>query len=131
MGGARVTMPAMTTAAHTSDTPSAPPRARSLLRSRNDRFLGGVCGGLGEYFAVDPALFRIGAVVLAVVGGFSLVAYPILWIFVPRDDGTGNPEPLAIWRMLGGRDGQPPRFGRTALIVAVVLVAVAAAVVVG
>jgi phage shock protein C len=131
MGGARVTMPAMTTAAHTSDTPSAPPRARSLLRSRNDRFLGGVCGGLGEYFAVDPALFRIGAVVLAVVGGFSLVAYPILWIFVPRDDGTGNPEPLAIWRMLGGRDGQPPRFGRTALIVAVVLVAVAAAIAVG
>ena len=85
-----------------------------------------MCGGLGEYFAVDPMLFRIGTVALAVVGGFSFVAYPILWIFVPRDDGTGNPEPLAVWRILGGRDGKPPSFGRAALIVGMVLVAIAA-----
>ena len=116
----------MTTTAPTSETPSVPPRPRRFLRSR-DRFLGGVCGGLGEYFAIDPMLFRIGTVVLAVVGGFSFVAYPILWIFVPRDDGTGNPEPLAVWRILGGRDGKPPSFGRAALIIGVVLVAIAAA----
>jgi phage shock protein PspC (stress-responsive transcriptional regulator) len=118
----------MTTASPTSETTSLPPRPRGLLRSRSDRFLGGVCGGLGQYFGVDPILFRLGAVVLAFVGGFSLVAYPILWIFVPRDDGTGNPEPLAIWRMLGGRDGQPPRFGRTALIVTVAVAAIVAAI---
>jgi len=118
----------MTTATPTSETTSVPAGPRGLLRSRSDRFLGGVCGGLGKYFGVDPVLFRLGAVVLAFVGGFSLVAYPILWIFVPRDDGTGNPEPLAIWRKLGGRDGQPPRFGRTALIVAVAVAAIAAAI---
>ena len=116
----------MTTTTPTSETPFAPSRPRRLLRSRQDRFLGGVCGGLGEYFAVDPALFRIGAAVLAVVGGLSLVAYPILWIFVPRDDGTGNPEPLAVWRILGGRDGKPPSFARGALIVGVALVVLVA-----
>jgi phage shock protein C len=116
----------MTTTSPTSESQSVRPRPRRFLRSRRDRFLGGVCGGLGEYFAVDPILFRIGTVVLAVVGGFSLVAYPVLWIFVPRDDGTGNPEPLAVWRILGGRDGQPPSFGRAALVVGVVLVAIVA-----
>lgn len=126
-GDARVNLGAMTTTSPTSETPSVPARPRRFLRSRRDRFLGGVCGGLGEYFAVDPMLFRIGTVALAVVGGFSFVAYPILWIFVPRDDGTGNPEPLAVWRILGGRDGKPPSFGRAALIVGMVLVAIAAA----
>ena len=118
----------MTTAPPTSETTSLPPRPRELLRSRSDRFLGGVCGGLGQYLGVDPIIFRLGAVVLAFVGGFSLVAYPIMWIFVPRDDGAGNPEPLAIWRILGGRDGQAPRFGRSALIVAVAVAAIVAAI---
>ncbi|MFL5850471.1 MAG: PspC domain-containing protein, partial [Solirubrobacteraceae bacterium] len=90
---------------------------------------GGVCGGLGDYFAVDPVLFRIGSVVLGVVGGFSLIAYPILWIFVPRDGGTGNPEPLAVWRILGRRDGKPPSFGRAAPIVAAALLVALAAVI--
>ena len=85
-----------------------------------------MCGGLGDYFAIDPVLFRIGSVVLGVVGGFSLVAYPILWIFVPRDDGTGNPEPLAVWRILGRRDGKPPRFGRAPIVAAALVVALAA-----
>jgi phage shock protein PspC (stress-responsive transcriptional regulator) len=128
---------AMTTTAPTSETPSvsSPPRrswpwtspATSIfLRSRRDRFLGGVCGGLGDYFAIDPVLFRIGSVVLGVVGGFSLVAYPILWIFVPRDDGTGNPEPLAVWRILGRRDGKPSSFGRAPIVAAALVVALAA-----
>jgi hypothetical protein len=59
---------------------------------------------------------------------FSLVAYPILWIFVPRDDGAGNPEPLAIWRMLGGREASRPASGRTALIVAGGVAAIVAAI---
>jgi phage shock protein C len=116
----------MTTTATATETPSVPSRPRRFLRSRRDTVLGGVCGGLAEYFAVNPILVRIGAVVLAVVGGFSLVAYPIMWVFVPRDDGTGNPEPLAIWRMLGRSDGKPPSFGRGAAIVGGTLLAIAA-----
>jgi phage shock protein PspC (stress-responsive transcriptional regulator) len=121
-----INLRAMTTAAPTSETPSVSSPPRRFLRSRRDRFLGGVCGGLGDYFAIDPVLFRIGSVVLGVVGGFSLVAYPILWIFVPRDDGTGNPEPLAVWRILGRRDGKPPRFGRAPIVAAALVVALAA-----
>jgi phage shock protein PspC (stress-responsive transcriptional regulator) len=120
----------MTTTAPTSQTPSVSSPPRRFLRSRGDRFLGGVCGGLGDYFAVDPVLFRVGSVVLGVVGGFSLVAYPILWIFVPRDDGTGNPEPLAVWRILGRRDGKPPSFGRAAPIVAAALLVALAVIIV-
>ena len=121
-----INLRAMTTTAPTSETPSVSSPPRRFLRSHRDRFLGGVCGGLGDYFAIDPVLFRIGSVVLGVVGGFSLVAYPILWIFVPRDDGTGNPEPLAVWRILGRRDGKPPRFGRAPIVAAALVVALAA-----
>jgi phage shock protein PspC (stress-responsive transcriptional regulator) len=118
----------MTQPPPTSETAPQAPRPRRFLRSRRDRYLGGVCGGLGEYFDVDPILFRIATVVLAVVGGFSFVAYPILWIFVPRDDGTGNPEPLPIWRFLGGREGKPPRASRAALIIGLVLLAIVGAI---
>jgi phage shock protein PspC (stress-responsive transcriptional regulator) len=111
----------------TQPTETLPPRPRRFLRSRRDRFLGGVCGGLGEYFRVDPILFRIATVVLAVVGGFSFVAYPILWIFVPRDDGTGNPEPLRIWRLFGSRDGTAPPAGRIVAILAGILAGLVAA----
>jgi phage shock protein PspC (stress-responsive transcriptional regulator) len=121
-----INLRAMTTTAPTSETPSVSSPPRRFLRSRRDRFLGGVCGGLGDYFAIDPVLFRIGSIVLGVVGGFSLVAYPILWIFVPRDDGTGNPEPLAVWRILGRRDGKPPSFGRAPIVAAALVVALAA-----
>jgi phage shock protein PspC (stress-responsive transcriptional regulator) len=121
-----MTQPPLTS--ETAPQPPQPPRPRRFLRSRRDRYLGGVCGGLGAYFDVDPVLFRIATVVLAVVGGFSFVAYPILWIFVPRDDGTGNPEPLPIWRLLGGRDNKPPSVGRAALIIGLVLLAIVGAV---
>ena len=40
-----------------TDVQDAP---RRLLRSREDRVIGGVCGGLGRYFNIDPVLFRIG-----------------------------------------------------------------------
>ena len=117
----------MTTTSPTSETQSVPDHPRRFLRSRRNRFLGGVCGGLSHYLSVDPVLVRIGTVVLALFGGFSLVAYPVLWLFVPRDDGSGNPEPLPVWRMLGGRDGKPRGFGRAAPIAALVLVAIVAA----
>jgi phage shock protein C len=109
---------AMTLPPDTTPATSPPPRPRRFLRSPRDRVLGGVCGGLGEYFAIDPILFRIAAIVLALVGGLALVAYPILWIVVPRDDGTGHPEPLPVWRVFGVRDGRPPSAGRVIAVIA-------------
>jgi len=106
----------------TSPTAPVPPRRpKRLLRSRDDHLLGGVCGGLGQYFGVDPIIFRAVTVVLAVVGGLAFIAYPILWIFVPRDDGTGNPEPLPIWRLFGKGDGASPSAGRVLAVIGGVL----------
>jgi phage shock protein PspC (stress-responsive transcriptional regulator) len=75
-------------------TPEPPPRPeprRRLLRSRDDRVLGGVCGGLARYFNVDPLIVRIAAVALIFVGGFAVIAYIAALLLVPEDDGTGQP----------------------------------------
>ena len=45
--------------------PEPPPEPKRLLRAREGRVIGGVCAGLGRYFNVDPIMFRIGAIVLA------------------------------------------------------------------
>jgi phage shock protein PspC (stress-responsive transcriptional regulator) len=79
----------------TSSSPEAtqPEPPRRLLRSRDERVIGGVCGGLGRYFNVDPLIFRIAAVALIFVGGFAIVAYIAALLLVPDDDGTGQPVP--------------------------------------
>jgi len=56
---------------------------RKLYRSRNQRMLGGVCGGLAEYFNVDTTLIRVLFLVLAVFGGSGLVIYVVMWLIVP------------------------------------------------
>lgn len=47
--------------------------------------LAGVCGGLGEYFDVDAVLFRIAFVLLVFAGGLGILAYVLLWIFLPEE----------------------------------------------
>jgi phage shock protein C len=69
--------------------PPAPPTEhfvpRRLHRSRRDRVFGGVCGGLAEYFGVDPVLLRIVAVALALSGGAGFLLYLIAWIAIPEE----------------------------------------------
>jgi phage shock protein PspC (stress-responsive transcriptional regulator) len=65
-------------------TGETPPRR--LTRSSGDTVIGGVAGGLGRYFGVDPILFRIGFVALAFAGGIGVIAYLALLAFVPSDD---------------------------------------------
>lgn len=55
-----------------------------LYRSRTDRMLAGVCGGLGEYFGVDSSLVRLALVMLVVFGGTGILAYIIAWIVIPE-----------------------------------------------
>ena len=58
-----------------------------LTRSSTDRKLGGVSGGLGAYFGIDPVLFRIGFVVgTLITGGALVVGYLGMLAFVPADD---------------------------------------------
>jgi phage shock protein PspC (stress-responsive transcriptional regulator) len=64
-------------------------QTRKLYRSRTDRKLAGVCGGLAQYLNADPTLIRVLFVVLALLGGPGLVIYLVLWIIVPEEpEGT-------------------------------------------
>jgi phage shock protein C len=65
---------------------------RKLYRSRQDRLLFGVCGGLGEYFSVDPTVVRLLFVLAALIGGHGLLAYLIIALVVPI---APEPEPAA------------------------------------
>ncbi|MFQ5922978.1 MAG: PspC domain-containing protein [Anaerolineales bacterium] len=57
-----------------------------LRRSRSDRVLGGVCGGLGEFYGIKPLWFRILFVILGIPGGLpGLVPYLLLWLIVPEE----------------------------------------------
>ena len=60
--------------------------ARRLFRSTTDRKIGGVCGGLAEYFAVDATLVRLLAIVLAIYPGavvLGVLVYLIAWAVIP------------------------------------------------
>ena len=58
---------------------------RILTRSTEDKMLAGVAGGLGEYFGVDPVLFRVGFVAATLLSGVGLLAYLALVLFVKTD----------------------------------------------
>lgn len=63
---------------------------KRLYRSNDDRLVAGVCGGLGEYFKVDPVIFRILFVILLLPGGFpGLIPYLIMWLIVPLKPAPG------------------------------------------
>lgn len=62
----------------------APP-ARVLRRSRDDRILGGVCGGLGRYLGVDPVVCRLAFVVLVLGAGTGVLVYLLAWLIIPEE----------------------------------------------
>ncbi len=97
------------------------PNVQHLLRRRSDdRVLGGVASGLGDYFNVDPLLIRIGFVGLMVFGGSGLFLYLVAWALIP-DDATHQ---SAAERFLG-RSGGGVRVLLWLLLFLVILGAVA------
>lgn len=58
---------------------------RRLYRSRMSKMVGGVCGGLSDYFQIDPSIMRIGWVVFTMLGGAGLLAYIICWLVIPEE----------------------------------------------
>ena len=59
---------------------------KKLYRSNRDKMLSGVCGGMGEYFEVDPTLIRLGVALLTMFScGTMLLAYFIAAIIIPQD----------------------------------------------
>jgi phage shock protein PspC (stress-responsive transcriptional regulator) len=85
---------------------------RRLYRSRTDRVLGGVCGGLGRYVGIDPVIVRVAAVALVFLGGAGVLLYLAALLLVPSEDGAAA-------------EGERPTVGRTATIAGAVLFALA------
>ena len=63
---------------------SNPPVPRRLTLSVTDKKIAGVCGGIAEYFGVDPTLVRVITVVLALLFGGGLLAYLLAWVIMPK-----------------------------------------------
>ncbi len=53
---------------------------KRLYRSRSERIIGGVCGGLGQYLSFDPTLIRLIFIILALLGGPGIIVYLIMWL---------------------------------------------------
>ena len=60
------------------------PETRKLYRSRTDRSIAGICGGLADFFHVDATVMRLLMLFLIIFGGLSIWAYIILWIIIPE-----------------------------------------------
>lgn len=73
-----------------------------LRRSRNQRMLSGVSGGIAEYLNIDATLVRLGIVALTLLtGGTALLGYVVAWIVIPEADGR------AVWQNVQQPQQQP------------------------
>ena len=63
---------------------------KRLHRSRTEKMVAGVCGGLAQYFNIDPTIVRLLWVVNTIMGGAGILLYVVLWIIVPLEP----PAPL-------------------------------------
>ena len=77
----------------TAPPPPPPPTGdrKCLTRSTRDKVLCGVAGGLGNYFSIDPVIFRIGFVALTFAGGSGIALYFLAWLVLPDDAGGAAP----------------------------------------
>jgi len=84
----------------TIDMTQPPPPAaplRLLRRSSTDRIFGGVCGGLGRYWNVDPVVLRVVFGVSLLLGGFGLFAYLAMWLLIPDDTASPTARFVESW----------------------------------
>jgi len=58
---------------------------KKLYRSQNDKIIAGVCGGLADYFDIDPTIIRLLFILVVAFGGSGLLIYLILWLIMPRE----------------------------------------------
>jgi phage shock protein C len=76
-----------------TEQPAAAPRV--VRRSRSERVVAGVCGGVGRYLGVDPVLLRIAFIILALANGLGVIAYVVAWVAIPEEhpDQPAGPAP--------------------------------------
>ena len=93
---------------------------RHLRRRADDRMLAGVAGGLGDYTGLDPVIFRIGFIFLAVLGGAGVALYLLAWLLIPKATEEHSRAEIAL-----------RSWWKTSSWVGIVAVAIGAAILVG
>jgi phage shock protein C len=66
-------------------TPPVGGGPRVVRRSRSEKVVAGVCGGVGRYLGVDPVLLRIAFIILALANGLGVIAYVVAWVAIPEE----------------------------------------------
>src|SRR5262245_26053405 len=97
----------MSETAHTNEI-------RRLQRSRSDRMVAGVSGGLARYFDIHPAVFRVGFVVLTLLGGAGILIYAVAALVMPDE---GKTDSVATAALRDRRDRPWPLIGLALLAV--------------
>lgn len=93
-------------AADAAAAETSQPLTGKLRRTRNDRILAGVCGGIARYFAIDSTIIRVLTVLLMAFAGLSIWVYLILWIVMPEEERT-------TWAQQQRTEGQHRRLYRS------------------
>lgn len=60
---------------------------KKIVRTKNERMIAGVCGGVAQYAGVDPVIVRLALAALTVLGGTGILVYIAAWIIIP-EEGT-------------------------------------------
>lgn len=63
-------------------------QGKRLFRSRTDRMIAGVAGGLATYLNIDPLFIRLGFLLLAFLNGTGVLLYLVLWLLIPNEDSA-------------------------------------------
>ncbi len=89
-----------------------------LMRSRRDKFIGGVAGGISHYLAIDPLITRLVLVLLIFSGGIAIPIYLLLWVIMPLESEQHANKPA--------ESGEPPSPTQRNRVLGTVLVIVGA-----
>src|ERR671936_1062231 len=99
---------------HTAQTT----QVKRLERSSQNRMIAGVCGGLGRYFDLNPTVFRLGLVVLTLLGGAGVLVYIAAILVIPRE----GEEASVAERVLAQRRDHPVQLVALALVAVAIFV---------
>jgi phage shock protein C len=110
----------------TVETDNGPKR---LYRSRKDKMISGVCGGIAEYFDVDPVWVRLLTVLIGFTTGVGIIVYLIAWIVIPKNpdqvEGKATQAEVVVDRV--AKRVERRREGHGAFLAGMILIVVGAA----
>jgi phage shock protein PspC (stress-responsive transcriptional regulator) len=75
-----------------------PSKPKHLSRSKRDKLIGGVCGGLASYFNIDPIIIRIALIIITMAWGAGIIVYLLLWAILPENDDNTSVVKRRLYR---------------------------------